>query len=204
MAANDYYSGGDTYNRPNPTNPSPSPYSNNAYNPPTVPSTPAPPYSSRQNSTATRPNQVSPISPFETVFDDHVYPLDQRQTGSSSNSANAQPSQRPANQQPYQQPGMYNQDTTYYGHGRMSPENRAHNTEDIPLQNRPQKDMEMNDHVYESNAAASSERRSKKGKVGFGQLGMFGSDKKRIPLVVYLFSIIQVAVFVGEIVKNGR
>ncbi|KAK0670854.1 rhomboid family-domain-containing protein [Cercophora samala] len=32
---------------------------------------------------------------------------------------------------------------------------------------------------------------------------MLGSGKKKIPLVVYFFTIVQVAVFIGELVKNG-
>jgi hypothetical protein len=32
---------------------------------------------------------------------------------------------------------------------------------------------------------------------------MLGSEKKRIPVVVYLFSVIQIAVFIAELVKAG-
>ena len=33
---------------------------------------------------------------------------------------------------------------------------------------------------------------------------MFGASKKKIPFVVYTFTVIQIAVFIGEIIKNGK
>lgn len=64
----------------------------------------------------------------------------------------------------------------------------------------------MNDHIYDAPAGASgSKRRRKKDrKVGLGELGMFGADKKRIPWVVYIFSVAQVAFFIATIVRNGK
>ena len=72
----------------------------------------------------------------------------------------------------------------------------------IPLQDRMPKDSaaDATDHVYE----APPRKKAKKAAVRFGELGMFGANSKRIPWVVYLFSIVQVGVFIGEIVKNGE
>jgi hypothetical protein len=74
--------------------------------------------------------------------------------------------------------------------------------DDIPLQNRASANKfgDVNDHVYD----APQQRKAHKGRVRLGELGMLGSNAKRIPWVVYLFTIIQVAVFIGEIVKNGK
>lgn len=78
-------------------------------------------------------------------------------------------------------------------------------TDDIPLEpqgpnRQPIKDAEMQDHVYE----APQRKKSRKRRVRFGELGMLGSNSKRIPWVVYIFTVIQVAVFIGEIVKNCK
>lgn len=98
------------------------------------------------------------------------------------------------------------QDTAYYGPGRTSPDTGR--TEDIPLQNRPQKDVEFgNDHVYDapdSGRPTPTQKKKKRGQVRLGQLGMFGADRKRIPWVVYTFTLVQLAVFIGEIARNGK
>ncbi len=133
-------------------------------------------------------NQPGRPSPFDTVFDDHAYPSNSRQ-GSVPGGSTPQPS-------PYQ-------DTGYYGQAGASPmSSRPNVAEDIPLQDRPRKDGEPNDHVYD--AAAAPGQSSRRGKVRVGELGMLGSDKKRIPFVVYFFSLVQAAVFIAEIVKNGE
>lgn len=206
MAANDYYNGAN-YNKPLP-NPTPSPYGAYANTPQTSHSTPAPPYSSEPASghVSNRPHQTT-ASPFESVFDDHVYPLDPQQSSNHHSDSSLNHGSGGMNQS-----GRYNSqpDTAYYGsgqQGRLSPDERRYTTEDIPLQNRPgAKDADAaNDHVYDAGESGRSSRQNKKkGHVRLGQLGMFGSDKKRIPWVVYLFSIVQVAVFIGEIVRNGR
>lgn len=184
MDPNDYYYS----NRPLPA-PSNGPYG--GYTPTTSYSTPAPPYSSLNPSLNPLPHQpqhVSTNSPFESVFDDHVYPVDSWQ----------------GSQTDMHQPYKYNQDTAYYGQGRVSPDDRGYTADDIPLQDRPPlKDPELNDHVYDADGRKSRQKKEK-GKIRFGQLGMLGSDKKRIPWVVYVFSVIQIAVFIGEIVKNGE
>ncbi|KAL2160568.1 hypothetical protein VTH06DRAFT_1256 [Thermothelomyces fergusii] len=137
--------------------------------------TPAPSSDSRQHlAPGDRPPQGGSPSPFDTVFDDHVYP------------ASAHSSMDRLNQQ----------DTGYYSHSPVS-------HDDIPLQSRqhlPPKDVEIQDHVYD----APQPKKSRRGRVGFGELGMLGSGRKKIPFVVYFFTLIQVGVFIGEIVKNAK
>lgn len=129
-------------------------------------------------------------SPFDTVFDDHVYPAN----------PNARPTPGSSTADIGQQ-GFY-QDTSYHG-GATDAAGRPYGQEDIPLQDRTPKndDVEMNDHVYD--APGRPKKKSKKDKVRLGELGMIGSDKKRIPWVVYLFSVIQVAVFIAEVARMG-
>ena len=190
MSANDYYHSSSQPQTGYPYPHAPSSYAAAPYH--SQSSTPAPPYSEPAH--AGRPSHQTPGSPFETPFDDHVYPLDPRQS-SNANMA----------QQQQQQPSRYNQDTGYYGQGRLSPDERR--TEDIPLQDRPPaKDANGADHVYdmgESGRSSRNSRKSKRGTVRLGELGMIGSKKKRIPWVVYFFSVVQIAVFIGEIIRNG-
>lgn len=130
-------------------------------------------------------------SPFETPFDDHVYPASTHQTPSSS------------------QQHLSQQDSDYHRLNRVPSEEMAYNqrADDIPLE--PQggprrdsvKDTEMQDHVYDAPERRKSKK--KKGRVRFGELGMLSSNSKRIPFVVYFFTIIQVGVFVGEIIKSS-
>ncbi|OLN84462.1 putative rhomboid protein [Colletotrichum chlorophyti] len=248
MASDDYYH---NVNKPPPAAaPSPAPYYGGAsYNIPSTSSTPAPPYSSvSQTPGASQPPpRGNTVSPFETVFDDHVYPVDSTQDGFRHNGNgqspqsfnNAQPQRMNTMntvhtgygghaQSPYDSHNMphsnpydahkmpqsnpYGQDTAYYGQSSISPDSSRPNVADeIPLQSRnhqqPPKDVEMNenDHVYDApQGARRSQSQRNKGKVGFGQLGMFGANRKGIPWVVYIFTLVQVAVFIAEIVKNAQ
>ncbi|KAI1430979.1 rhomboid-domain-containing protein [Xylaria sp. CBS 124048] len=137
------------------------------------------------------PLPTGPASPFDTVFDDHAYPT---QTGA-----------RPPPESINTSEQSFAHDTRYHGAGSdMSPPGGP---DEIPLQQhnkRPSAFLdEANDHVYD---ADPSIRRHRPGKahVGFGQMGMFGSNKRRIPYVVYLFSVIQIAVFIAELVKAAQ
>lgn len=187
MAANDYFYD----NRPPPahTSPSPAPYYDPRYepSPQTTPGYTEPPSYSTPGPQGT-PSKQHPAtgpSPFDTVFDDHIYPANSRpQAGASTSDMSQQ--------------GYY-PDTAYHGTGHASPEPRPI-TENIPLQNNAGKDLEMDDHIYD---APSRRRKSKKRKIGLGELGMFGADRQRIPWVVYFFTLVQVAVFIAEIVRNA-
>ncbi|ROW15954.1 hypothetical protein VPNG_02465 [Cytospora leucostoma] len=119
-------------------------------------------------------------SPFDTVFDDHAYPATSYQSASSSRQH------------------LTGQDPGY--HGSLSDDN-LRSQDAIPLQDRNAlKDpVDDNDHVYE---APSRTRSGQKRGVGFGELGMFGAYRNRIPWVVYIFTIAQIGVFVGEIASN--
>ncbi|KAL2212152.1 rhomboid-domain-containing protein [Sarocladium strictum] len=184
MAGNDYYYGSQQ-KPPTHDTPSPAPYYNAAYAP-SPQSTPAPSYHSGypapgpSHPYGQRQQQTGP-SPFDTVFDDNAYPMNSRNPTPAASTGDI------AHQNPYY-------DTSYQNQGGARPYN-----EDIPLQDRP-KDPETNDHIYD---AAGQPKRQKSNKVRFGELGMFGADKKRIPWVVYALTVIQVAVFIGEIVRNG-
>jgi len=188
MASYDYYQNKPL---PPPAPPSPEPSTNpydSRYN------TPAPSYySSQQHLVPDRPQQSASHvtgSPFESVFDDHVYPANSHQSG---------PSRQYPQQQQQQQQSHRPQDTGYYGLGRTGSEDNMQHADDIPLQNRQLKDGTYPDHVYET---APQRTKSKKGLVRFGELGMLGAGKK-IPFVCYTFTVVQIAVFIGELVKNA-
>lgn len=184
MSNHDYYG-----NKPLPA-PSAHPYysapddsQSSAY----LPSIP-PPYTSQQHlAAADRPAPSTSPSPFDTPFDDHVYPASAHQTPSSSHHQLSQ------------------QDTDYHDLSRVPSDEMAYNhpTDDIPLQNRSSANKygDMTDHVYD---APQRQKTSRRGRVRLGELGMLGSDAKRIPWVVYVFTIVQIGFFIGEIVKNGK
>ncbi|KAI0876689.1 hypothetical protein GGS24DRAFT_498666 [Hypoxylon argillaceum] len=190
MAANDYYSGSSHYNREHQYEPSIAPSAN-----------PPPSYTSRQAYQQQQPQGPShpqagyvgttPASPFETVFDDHVYP-EQTHAAASSSLGNSQQS--------------FAHDTRYHGPG--SPGGSPVGTDEIPLRQHSIKPAgylnESTDHVYDAEPTTRRRGASKAAALGFGQLGMLGSDKKRIPFVVYIFSIIQIAVFIAELVKAAQ
>ncbi|KAJ8123812.1 hypothetical protein ONZ43_g323 [Nemania bipapillata] len=193
MAAKDYYSGSSShYNR------------DRQYEPSIAPSTnPPPSYTSHQVYPGPSHPQTgyvgtTPASPFETVFDDHVYPTQTpSQTHSTANSLGT-------SQQ------SFAHDTRYHSPG--SPDGFSAGTDEIPLRQHNINNSnnkaagylnESTDHVYDAEPTTRRRGTSKGRALGFGQLGMLGSDKKRIPFVVYLFSIIQIAVFIAELVKAG-
>jgi hypothetical protein len=187
MSANDYYN---QKPLPDAANPPYQGYYSGHPGAPSSSSTPAPPYTSQAHlAPGDRPAQGVSPSPFETVFDDHVYPASTHQPTPASSMHR-----------------LSRQDTGYHGHSPVSPDDAVYNrpADDIPLQDHPQrhpsKDAEMQDHVYD----ASQPKKPRRGRVRFGELGMLGSGRKKIPFVVYFFTIVQIAVFIGEIVKNGK
>ncbi|GAB1314093.1 Rhomboid-type serine protease [Madurella fahalii] len=188
MSANDYYN-----QKPLPDATSsqyPGYYSGQPSSPYSSSTTP-PPYSSQPHlAPGDRPSQGVSSSPFETVFDDHVYPASTHQSLQTPASSHQRLSQ---------------QDTGYHGLSPTHSDDMAYNhpADDIPLRDQasrlPSKDAEMQDHVYDAPQPGARRR----GRVRLGELGMLGSNRKRIPFVVYFFTIVQVAVFIGEIVKNA-
>ena len=135
-------------------------------------------------------------SPFATAFDDNVYPVSSQEEISRTNSETAYQRHQAA-------------DTMYYGHDRPSSDGRQQqpSAEDIPLQDRNAKvgrPLEMDDHIYDDPQGGRRRKKKKPHKVGLGELGMLGSDRKRIPWVVYVFSLVQIAVFIAEVARNGK
>ncbi|KAK5636003.1 hypothetical protein RRF57_011715 [Xylaria bambusicola] len=172
MAANDYYGGSSS-----------SHYHRNQYEPSIAPSGPPPSYTTNQPYQPHQQGQT-PASPFETVFDDHVYPTQSRPTSDSMGTSQQ----------------SFAQDTRY--HGPNSP-----GGDDIPLRqhNKPPGYLnDSTDHVYDADPAPRRRNTNAARGLRFGQLGMLGSDRKKIPIVVYLFSIIQIAVFIAELVKAAQ
>ncbi|CAG9943287.1 unnamed protein product [Clonostachys rosea f. rosea IK726] len=211
MASNQYYNYDQQHLPPLRNHQSPSPLSNfGQHDAPSPQATPAPSYHSNypppgaapysSNSHQDLPARSATQSPFATVFDDNAYP---------ANSSSRQDLISTPNDMSSHQQGYYQQDTGYFGAQAESP-NQSRNpgsTDAILLQDRPHKhDAEsgFNDHIYDAPTRGPSGRKKKgKRKVQLGELGMFGSDKKRIPFVVYIFTIAQVAVFIAELVKMG-
>jgi hypothetical protein len=232
MASHNYYNGGSQqapYGAPqhsspyyqNHDTPSPQPtpappYEQDSYNPNYAPDTSIYPADSTTHIVPTKQTPYSPNdiqyhpsnaygspsgqhnqpgqtgqSPFDTVFDDHVYPANPN-AGPTPGSSTADIGQQ-----------GFHQDTSYYGGGAAAA-GRPYGQEEIPLQDRTPKndDVEMNDHVYD--APGRPKKKGKKGKVRLGELGMIGSDKKRIPWVVYIFSVVQIAVFIAEVARMGK
>ena len=127
MAANDYYN--DPYSSPSPA---PQHHATGAYSSNQSTYSNPPPYQSQTS--LNRPNAPKP-SPFDTVFDDHVYPA-----GSNSSSANM-------SQNSFAQDNRYN---------NYSPSGHAHTptspADDIPLRNQSKYHgaaMNSTDHVYD-------------------------------------------------------
>ncbi|KAI1318665.1 rhomboid-domain-containing protein [Xylariaceae sp. FL0255] len=162
-------------------------YNNSRYEPSIAPSVnPPPSYTTQAPYHHGRTGNTDP-SPFDTVFDDHVYPTNSRPTldtmGSSQQS--------------------FAEDTRYHGTGggEASP---VHG-DDIPLhqQNKPGYLDESTDHVYDADPT-TRDRGKPRGRFGYGELGMLRSGKKGIPFVVYFFTVVQIAVFIAELVKAGQ
>jgi membrane associated rhomboid family serine protease len=128
--------------------------------------------------------QNKKASPFEAPFDDHVYPVRPQDSLYSLG----------------QQSTNYNQG----GGGRPQPSTENSFRDDIPLRDHA-KHNGATDHVYDAGEAgipprASDGRQGPKSRRGFGWFKKDG----RIPWVVYVLTIIQLSVFIAEIVKNGK
>jgi hypothetical protein len=201
MAANDYYNTSSRHQTPQPQ--AYTPYQ--GYDRPT-PSGPAPSYHSGPPSrvgTVPPPHDItSPVSPFEAPFDDHVYPAGRQNAYDSQSTLGA--------------------DTRYYGGGTPLTGQSSYQ-DNIPLRDHPGTLGKENttehvyngaegagnstDHVYDAGAAPAhlEEGRKKKKNRFSAAMGLDTLNKKktRIPWVVYVLTLIQVIVFIVEIVKNG-
>ncbi|CAJ2506318.1 Uu.00g004480.m01.CDS01 [Anthostomella pinea] len=174
MAANDYYHDSSRHN---------------AYEP-SIASTNPPSYTTNAHPQG---HPGPSTSPFDTVFDDHVYP--------ATSHSRTTPDRMDTTQH------TFAHDTRYHGStaGDVSPITN----DDIPLQ--PHKNnshgylQDSTDHVYDAPEQGAADRGvKKKSRLGFGELGMLGSERRRIPIFVYLFSLIQIGVFIGELVKAAQ
>lgn len=91
-------------------------------------------------------------------------------------------------------------DARYYGQAGSQSSFR----DDIPLRDHPAapaKDDEATDHVYDAPANTVQGGRPNRNS-GNGN-GFFKKPLKKIPWVVYTLTLIQIAVFIAEIAKNG-
>jgi hypothetical protein len=123
----------------------------------------------------------SPVSPFEPAFGESSYPLG----GMNSHGMDSQTTLGP--------------DARYYGQGGSQTSFR----DDIPLREHPAapaKDDEPTDHVYDAppNIMGVGGRPNRRSGYGF-----FKTPLAKIPWVVYTLTLIQISVFIAEIVKNG-
>ncbi|KZZ97551.1 DHHC zinc finger membrane protein [Moelleriella libera RCEF 2490] len=179
MASNNSYYSGKQYADPPSYNASSNPYQYSNYPPQGQPAAAPQSFGPGGGVHQQHPQQPE-SSPFDSVFDDRYV------TQSSSSLPRS---------------GHY-PDTSYHGQGGSGVRNAPN---DIPLQDRVGKNDEVTDHIYDApdNGAAGRGRRSQKKGIRVGELGMFGSNRKRIPWVCYIFTVVQVGVFVGEVIKNG-
>ncbi len=111
-----------------------------------------------------------------------------------------------ANSHGYGSETTLGQDTRYYGQGgggRLEPSNSYQ--DDIPLRDHPGlKPNDSTDHVYDApDPVAPARLEEGRGPKRMSGMGMF-KTKGRIPWITYILTIIQVAVFIAEIVKNGK
>ncbi|ORY64273.1 uncharacterized protein BCR38DRAFT_210851 [Pseudomassariella vexata] len=188
MAANDYYNDASSsrpyYGAYDPTS------SHQAAAPSYPPSYASEPPQRPDRLGATTPATAAPIvSPFDTDFDDHVYPMHSQQHSQQS----------------------FAQDTRYHS---PAPGNVSPVGDDIPLRHQDSNGnkigtagipLDSADHVYDAPEHGPQQGRSRgRRRLQYGELGMLGAGKRRIPLIVYFFSVVQLAVFVGELVKAAQ
>lgn len=150
---------------------------------------------------STRPHEMSPVSPFEAPFDDHVYPAPNvpphRQESSNSLGENSQ---------------YYSQ-----GGGGRPHDGMGYSNDDIPLRENPQVpakdastdhiyDSHLNDHVYdaEESGVPSHLQNNKKNRMSDAMAMGLVNKKKGFPFVTYTLTLVQVIVFIVEIVKNCK
>jgi hypothetical protein len=199
MAANDYFN--PPTNRPE-NSQTPQPYYS-SYNPSQTPAPSLPPYTSQPPSRtqSTRPSDTSPVSPFEAPFDDHVYPMPQHENPHPPNSR-------------FDSQSTIGADSAYYGQGGGGIQGSTNSFADnIPLRDHPggpdvPPKQNSTDHVYDAADPNAPVRRNtgtlEEGPRDRGRLTGLLKKKKKIPFVTYVFTIVQIVIFIVEIVKNGK
>jgi hypothetical protein len=174
-------------------------------------------------------NDIPPagISPFTTPFDDPSHPDAMQNTPPPPADSYGSPIRRDslyspstmtASQYGSVRHAARGPDTGYYGaEPPLPPPLENQSSDAIPLQDRPHKEYDATAPMYASGANPAAgqgvlptyavqqpDAGTRKGHLGYGELGMFrSSGKKRIPWVVYALTVAQIAVFIGEIIKNG-
>jgi hypothetical protein len=179
MATDDYY------NHYPPRSQSQQPYYQNQGRPqpPSLSSLP-----SYRSQAPQRPTPQS-VSPFDAPFDDNAYPL-------GAMSAHGMDSQT-----------TLGPDARYYGQGGggRPQDSQSSFRDDIPLRDNPAVPLkdddrtDPTDHVYDAppNMLGREQPNRKSG------IGFFKQPLAKVPWVVYTFTVIQIAVFIAEIAKNG-
>jgi len=175
MAANEYY------------NSTPSPYGRRNSNPPS-------PIHSPDPYTAYTPHHGQTPDPYTASASHHAQPSAPYMSSSLEDSSYG----------PYADHSQQSISSNYYaaGGGGREHEPSAY-SDDIPLRQNPSKrdsDVVMHDPLPDDPAIVdrptkSAARRRRNEKQGF--------FSKKIPWVVYTFTLIQVAVFIAELAKNG-
>lgn len=124
------------------------------------------------------PDRVNTVSPFESTFDDHVYPVPIK-------------------------PGFVHHESeasfnsSLYGNGPRIEDGGGAYRDDIPLQDARN---QATDHVYD---AAPPDHRRVESRTSSNKLPFVKPLKKRRPWVVWTLTVIQVVVFIAELVKMG-
>ncbi|KAF7872091.1 uncharacterized protein EAF02_009196 [Botrytis sinoallii] len=150
---------------------------------------------------STRPHEMSPVSPFEAPFDDHVYPAPNvpphRQESSNSLGQNSQYYSQGGGGRPYDGMGYSNDDIPLRENPQVPPKDAS--TDHIY-------DSNLNDHVYDAGESGvpSHLRNNKKNRMSDAMAMSLINKKKGFPFVTYTLTLVQVIVFIVEIVKNSQ
>lgn len=144
---------------------------------------PSLPYYSQQPPRMTHASEP----PIDGPFEDSAYPL----SGMDSHGMDSQTTLRP--------------DPRYYGQGGggRPQDSQTSFQDDIPLRDHPAgpaKGDEPTDHVYDAPTPMLGDQGPNRRRGN----AFFKTPLAKIPWVVYTLSIIQIAVFIAEIAKNGK
>lgn len=125
-------------------------------------------------------------SPFTAPFDDHVYPAPAGPYRTTSHDPSISPSIQPS----------LSESTAYFGGRPQDSQNQF--SDNIPLRDHS-KNMQSNDNVYD----IENSNPKRKG-IGFGSSRFRFGNGNPTAWVVWFFTIIQVAVFIAELVKSAQ